>query len=119
LYTDYYSLSCEPFRLVPDPRFSYQHPSYAKARAYMRYALEKGEGFVLVTGIPGTGKTTLIEDLLGELRNTTFLVSHLTSTQLQGDDLLRMVCYAIGGDAQGVDKATLLSRTRTGVGPCS
>ncbi len=76
----------------------------------MRYALNRGEGFVLITGKPGTGKTTLIEDLLAGLHDAPVTVARLMTTQLQGEDLLRMVCYTIGGDAQGIDKATLLRR---------
>ena len=54
------NLTADPFRLSPDHRFCYKHAHYAKARAYMAYAFRRAEGFVLVTGAPGTGKTTLI-----------------------------------------------------------
>ena len=60
----FYKLTAEPFRLSPDHRFCYEHKCYAKARAYMAYAFMRAEGFVMITGRPGTGKTTLIGELI-------------------------------------------------------
>ena len=55
MYETYYSLSADPFRLSPDPRFCFEHPSFSRARKYMQYALRRAEGFIMVTGRPGTG----------------------------------------------------------------
>ena len=60
LYETYYKLSADPFRLSPDHRFAFGHRSYARAKAYLEYALHRGEGFITITGSAGTGKTTLI-----------------------------------------------------------
>ena len=55
VYRTYYKLTGEPFRLSPDHRFSLGHRSYANAKAYLDYALLQGEGFIAITGGPGTG----------------------------------------------------------------
>jgi type II secretory pathway predicted ATPase ExeA len=62
MYEAFYHLKMDPFKLSPDHFFCYQHSSYGKAKAAMQYALHRSEGFVMVTGQPGTGKTTLIND---------------------------------------------------------
>jgi putative secretion ATPase (PEP-CTERM system associated) len=108
MFEGFYNLRADPFRLTPDPHFAFGHPTYAKALAYMRYALESGEGFVLITGSPGTGKTTLIEDVLGKLEMEKVLTARLTSTQVEADDLLRLVGYSFGLEVEGADKATVL-----------
>ncbi len=110
MYDAFYGFTSEPFRLSPDAHFCFKHRSFSKAKSYFNYALHHGEGFVLVTGRPGTGKTTLIEDLLGDLANTGMMTVRVDSAQLGADDLLRRVAYAFGLDACGVDKATLLHR---------
>ncbi|MDX1432628.1 MAG: ATPase, T2SS/T4P/T4SS family, partial [Gammaproteobacteria bacterium] len=89
MYESFYNLQVDPFRLVPDHRFSFRHPSYKKAHAYMQYALARAEGFVMVTGRPGTGKTTLINDLVGQLNPREHTVARLATTQLHGQDFLR------------------------------
>ena len=66
MYEAFYDLSSDPFRLLPDPGICFPHRSNARAWAYLRYALKRGEGIVVVTGAPGTGKTTLSERLLAE-----------------------------------------------------
>ena len=81
VYRDYYRLTGEPFRLSPDHRFSLAHRSYANAKAYLDYALLQGEGFIAITGGPGTGKTTLIGDILAGFEQTDMQVATLTSTQ--------------------------------------
>ncbi len=110
MYKDFYGFSEEPFRLTPDARFCFQHRSFAKARAYFQYALEHGEGFVLVTGRPGTGKTMLIDDLLAELAESRLLTVRIDGAQMQPDDLVRRIAYGFGLDPTGLDKATILHR---------
>jgi type II secretory pathway predicted ATPase ExeA/outer membrane protein OmpA-like peptidoglycan-associated protein len=108
MYREFYGFSEEPFRLTPDVRFCFRHRSFAKARAYFKYALDRGEGFVLVTGRPGTGKTTLIDDLLAELAQSRLLTVRIESAQIEADDLVRRIAYGFGLDPAGHDKATIL-----------
>ena len=108
VYETYYGLSQAPFGLTPDVRFCFQHRSYLRAKTYMDYAVMREEGFLVVTGRPGMGKTTLIQDLLSDLGTERRLVARIDSTQLDANDLLRLVGYAFGLPARGWDKATLL-----------
>ena len=109
IYETVYKLSADPFRLSPDHRFSYGHPSYARAKAYLEYALLQGEGFVMITGAPGTGKTTLVREILANIDIVSVEVATLTSTQLRTRDLLQMVATAFGLRFQDADKASLLT----------
>ena len=109
IYEAVYKLSADPFRLSPDYRFSYGHPSYARAKAYLEYALLQGEGFVMITGSPGTGKTTLVREILANIDIASVQVATLTSTQLRTRDLLQMVATAFDLHFKDADKATLLT----------
>ncbi len=108
VYRSFYGFSGEPFRLGPDYRFSLHHTSYASAKAYLDYAIYQGEGFIAISGGPGTGKTTLISEILATLDRTRVQVATLTSTQLESRDLLHMVASAFGIQAEGLDKAALV-----------
>jgi general secretion pathway protein A len=108
MYEGYYNLQAEPFRLSPDHRFCFDHRGYAKARAYMAYAFSQAEGFVMITGQPGTGKTTLIGELVESLAGDNVTTAKLVSTQLQADDLLRMVAHSFGLEQLHDDKSDLL-----------
>jgi len=108
VYRTYYKLTGEPFRLSPDHRFSLDHRSYANAKAYLDYALLQGEGFIAITGSPGTGKTTLISDILAGFEETDMQVATLTSTQLESRDLLHMVAHAFDLHPEDRSKANLL-----------
>ena len=66
MYDRYFNLSGLPFRLSPDPRFYFEGETHRKAKAYLTYGLNQGEGFVVVTGPIGAGKTMLIRQMLGE-----------------------------------------------------
>lgn len=77
---------------------------------YLTYGLHQGEGFIVITGDIGTGKTTLLGYLLGQLDQSRYLAGKLVTTQVEADDTLRMVAGAFGIETQGLDKATLLRR---------
>lgn len=108
MYEELYHLQAKPFRLSPDPEFFFASRGHKRALAYLRYGLNQSEGFVVITGDPGTGKTTLAQILLQELGQTDIVVAHLTTTQLEADDMLRMVVASYGLRYEGVDKAGLL-----------
>jgi type II secretory pathway predicted ATPase ExeA len=110
MYDKFYGLREEPFRLSPDSRRCFMHSSYKKAKAYMQYALQRREGFVMVTGQPGTGKTTLINDITSQLSSQGNLHAALTSTQIQADDLLRLTVLKFGLNGNTQHKAELIHR---------
>ena len=96
VYKSCYKLKGQPFRLSPDYRFSYSHRTYDEAKAYLKYATSEGEGFVVITGAPGTGKTTLIGALLAELDTKRVKVATLVNEQLDSRELLERVNDAFG-----------------------
>ncbi|PWG62696.1 ExeA family protein [Spiribacter halobius] len=108
MYESYYGFSDDPFRLTPDRRFCFPHKTFRKAKAYLEYGMQREEGFVMVTGAPGTGKTTLIEAVLAELDSQRIRVVRLNTTRLAGTELVRMIAYALDLQADHLDKATLL-----------
>ncbi|NOX76755.1 MAG: AAA family ATPase [Gammaproteobacteria bacterium] len=108
MYENFYNFQAKPFRLSPDPGFYYASRGHKRALAYLRYGLAQGEGFVVITGAPGTGKTTLAQILLKEMDLSEVVVAHLTTTQLEAEDMLRMVAASFGLRFQGTDKAALL-----------
>ncbi len=110
MYEVFYNLKAEPFRLSPDHKFCFEHKSYAKARAYMAYAFKRAEGFVMITGRPGTGKTTLIGELVESLSRDKVFTANLVCTQMDADDLLKTVAYSFGIGSTNLDKAELLQR---------
>ncbi|MGD8939542.1 MAG: AAA family ATPase [Gammaproteobacteria bacterium] len=108
MYAGFYHLNTDPFCLNPDPRFRFSHPSYSKARAYLLYALQRAEGFVVISGAPGTGKSTLIKEMMNELYDTNFTIAKLVSTQLNANDLLQSIAYSLGIVGEDKNKASLL-----------
>lgn len=110
MFEAFYNLRAEPFKLSPDHRMCYEHKGYARARAYMAYAFMRAEGFVMITGRPGTGKTTLIGDLIESLAADNVMTANLVCTQLQADDLLKTVAYSFGIPSTDADKAELLQK---------
>ena len=110
MYEAFYHLNSNPFRLTPDPKFCFSHAGYKSAREYLDYTLRLGEGFIMVTGRPGTGKTTLAETFLKDLDPTRLLAKRVAVSGLEADDLLRAVAFAYGIEASGLDKATLRHR---------
>lgn len=113
MYEPYYRFSAKPFQLSPDPRFFYESRVHKRAYAYLEYGLFQGEGFIVITGEVGAGKTTIVRNLLSHLNPSQVVAAHLVSTQLDADDLLRSVATAFGLSVKGTDKASLLSELET------
>ncbi len=78
--------------------------------AYLEYGLHQGEGFIVVTGEVGAGKTTLVKQLLKKLPGDIILPVQIVSTQLNADDLLRLIAGSFGLETENSDKSTLLIR---------
>lgn len=109
MYEDFYKLAGRPFQLTPDPRFYYDTRTHRKAMAYLSYGLNQGEGFIIITGDIGAGKTTLVGHLFESLDASQFVFAKVVTTQLDADDTLRMVAQAFGINADNMDKATLIT----------
>jgi general secretion pathway protein A len=109
MYESFYHLTGKPFQLSPDPTFYYESKGHKRAYAYLEYGLYQGEGFIVITGEVGAGKTTVVRNLLAHLDQTRVVAAHLVSTQLDADDLLRAVCGAFGLSTKNTDKASLLA----------
>lgn len=112
---DHYGLRGRPFQLTPDPRFWFDTATHGKAMAYLGYGLSQGEGFVVITGDPGAGKTTLMGHLLAELDGERLNVIKIVSTHLRADDLLRLVAQGLGLSDDMPSKAALLSAIERGL----
>ncbi len=106
MFQEYYRLALPPFQLTPDHRFFFGSSVHSRAIAHLVYGLSQEEGFIIITGEVGAGKTTLVERLASELDQTSYVLARIVTTQVSGTDLLRLVCAAFGID--GGDKATLL-----------
>ncbi|MGD8396709.1 MAG: AAA family ATPase, partial [Candidatus Eiseniibacteriota bacterium] len=91
MFEEFFRLKENPFSLAPNPRFLFQSREHAETLAHLRYWIENAEGFVLITGEVGTGKTTAIYDLLAQLP-TTWSVAMLTHSTLSEMELLEEIC---------------------------
>lgn len=108
MYEAFYGLSSKPFQLNPDPRFYFSGKPHRRARSYLVYGVMRGEGFIVITGEVGAGKTTIVRDLLDSLENGTVVAAQLVSTQLGAEDALKLVCAAFGVNVKSHGKADLL-----------
>ncbi len=109
MYEETFHLSEPPFQLRPDPRYYFGSSGHDRAMSYLTFGLSQGEGFVVVTGEVGTGKTTLIGYLMSSLDTEKYAAATIVTTQVSGDDLLRLIAAGFGIDTD-VDKAKLLTR---------
>src|SRR5712691_4014250 len=95
MYETYYGFAEKPFSLTPDPKYLYRSQSHANAFELLQYAIRRREGFVVVTGDIGTGKTTLCRALLEEIDRTTFTALVLNPF-LSEEDLLKRILQDFG-----------------------
>ncbi len=115
MYDDHYGLSGRPFQLTPDPRFWFESATHKKAMAYLGYGLSQGEGFIVVTGDIGAGKTTLVGHLMATIDRERLHAIKIVSSQIEADDLLRMVASGLDIDPTNLVKAQLLTAIERGL----
>ena len=108
MYESFYGLTGKPFQLNPDPSFYFGSRQHRRAMAYLEYGLHQNEGFIVITGDVGAGKTTIVRSLLNKLDPGKVIAAQLVSTQLDAEDTLRMVGAAFGLASKEIPKSEML-----------
>jgi len=115
MYEDHFGLRERPFQLTPDPKYWFDSATHRKAMAYLGYGLAQGEGFIVITGDIGAGKTTLVGHLTARIDPANLNVISLVSSAIQADDLLRIVATGLGVADAPRNKAELLTVIERGL----
>jgi putative secretion ATPase (PEP-CTERM system associated) len=106
MFEERFSFSGSPFRLAPDPKFFFGSKSHNKAMSYLHYGLRQAEGFIVITGEIGAGKTMLIGHLLDQLDRSNVVAANLLTPNLEAADLLSHILSAFRIEAAGEGKAS-------------
>ncbi len=112
MFESFYSLSAPPFQLTPDCRFFFGSQEHKKAMAFLQYGIAQREGFVVITGDVGAGKTTLMELLLANLSPGKYVAGRVASAQLDGYEIVCAIAEAFRVTADNAAKGALLGRIR-------
>jgi len=108
MYESYYGFTERPFQLSPDPRFFFATDHHQRALSYLQYGLDQGEGFIVITGPIGTGKTTIARNLLANLGDDNIVAAQLVTTKLAPDELLELIAAEFNIKVSGTNKADVL-----------
>ena len=106
---NFYGLTGKPFQLTPDPDFYFRSVTHRKALSYLGYGLAQGEGFIVITGEIGAGKSTLVAHTIRSLDANQVTVAQVVTSRLDGDEIIHVVARAFGLPIDGHDKAAALS----------
>lgn len=113
MYLEFFGLRDFPFRLSPDTEFFYQSKAHTRAKAYLDYGVWNRDGFTVITGEVGCGKTLLIQKLLADLANSSVLVAKVFQTQLDEVQFLQAVLVDFGINPFNAQKVELLDKLNT------
>lgn len=113
MYESYYGFTERPFQLSPDPRFFFATSHHQRALSYLQYGLDQGEGFIVITGPIGTGKTTLARNLLATIGDEKIVAAQLVTTKLSPNELLELVAAEFKIPLKGNSKAEVLRSIET------
>jgi len=109
MYEEFYGFSERPFQLTPDPAFYFESLTHKKALSYLGYGLNQGEGFVVITGEVGSGKSTLVAHLKQKLDAGRMTVGEVVTSALDDDEMIHVAARSFGLDISGGDKAAALA----------
>lgn len=108
MFEDFYGLTGRPFQLTPDPAFYFESGTHRKALSYLGYGLAQGEGFIVITGEVGAGKSTLVAHLMATIDAERLTAAQVVTSALDGEEIVHVVAQAFGLDVAGHDKASAL-----------
>lgn len=108
MFNDFYGLFGKPFQLTPDPAFYYPSGTHRKALSYLSYGLAQGEGFMVITGEVGAGKSTLVAHLMATVDPEQLTVGQIVTSKLGAEELVHVVAQSFGLAIEGHDKASAL-----------
>ncbi len=109
MYEDFYGFTARPFQLTPDPAFYFESLTHRKALSYLGYGLAQGEGFVVITGEIGAGKSTLVAHLMATIDPARLTAAQVVTSALNGDEVIHVIAQAFGLMIEGHDKASALA----------
>lgn len=108
MFDDFYGLTGRPFQLTPDPNFFFESGTHRKALSYLGYGLAQSEGFIVITGEVGAGKSTLVAHLMQRIDRERLTVGQIVTSNLDGEELVHLAASSFGLDIDGRDKASAL-----------
>ena len=108
MFDDFYGLTGKPFQLTPDPAFYFRSVTHRKALSYLGYGLAQGEGFVVITGEVGAGKSTLVAHLTGTIDPRQLTAAQVVTSKLDEEEIVHVIAQSFGLDIEGHDKAAAL-----------
>ena len=108
MFDDFYGLTGRPFQLTPDPSFYFESATHRKALSYLGYGLAQGEGFIVITGEVGAGKSTLVAHLMRKIDPSQLTVGQIVTSNLDGEEMVHVAAQCFGIEVDGHDKAAAL-----------
>ncbi|MBC3765749.1 XrtA/PEP-CTERM system-associated ATPase [Neptunicella marina] len=108
MYEQFYGLNNKPFQLTPDPEFFFASKLHKRALSYLEYGLSQSEGFIVITGEIGTGKTTIANSLLSQINHQNIVSAQIVTPKLSPDELVRMVASKFSLEIGGKTKTETL-----------
>tara|TARA_B100000678_G_scaffold267239_1_gene252647 strand:- start:549 stop:1742 length:1194 start_codon:yes stop_codon:yes gene_type:complete len=108
MFDQYYGFTGRPFQLTPDPKFYFESITHRKALSYLGYGMAQGEGFIVITGEIGSGKSTMVAHLMKKVDPEQMTVGQVVTSNLDGAELVHLVAQSFGLEVAGQDKASAL-----------
>ena len=114
MYDEFYGFTARPFQLTPDAAFYFESLTHRKALSYLSYGLAQGEGFIVITGEIGAGKSTLVAHLMQTIDPQRLTAAQVVTSALDGEEIIHVVAQAFGLMIDGHDKASALAAIAAG-----
>lgn len=107
MYLDFYGFTEKPFNITPNPRFVFLSKNHREAFAHLLYGIRDRAGFIELSGEVGTGKTTVLRTLLGQLDEEGYRTAFIFNPKLSAMELFSAVCRDFGIPTDGRSIAQL------------